>query len=145
MGVKGKVVAVGRAGGGSQGRGEGRAEGPRHAKSYQRLHWAYFTTAAALTLGLAAGAVATGVMAKRAYDDYQDDPTDASLRNKGINLVKTTNILWGATAGMAVTAVILAVFTRWHNAPAKEGESQSVTATPMIAPGGGGVIVTIHR
>ncbi len=139
-GPGGGTRAVGGSGRGVGGGQTGVDKGP----SYQKLHWAYFATAAAVALGLAAGAVATGVMAKKDYDDFQKDLSNEALRDEGIKLVKITNGLWGAAGGMAAAAVVFAIFTRWKGKE-KQKETSSVTAAPMITPGGGGLVITFRR
>ncbi len=143
VGGTGPGGAVGPGGSGGA-VGGGQRGGESRGASYQTLHWAYFATATAVALGLAAGAVATGVMAKKDYDDFQKDRSNEALRDEGVKLVKITNGLWGAAGGMAAAAVVLAIFTRWKGKE-KQEKATSVTAVPMITPGGGGLVITIRR
>jgi hypothetical protein len=72
----------------------------------------YAITAAAVTVALAAAAAGLGGYAQKLHDDYRAHPT-VDTRQKGLDLVTTTNAMWGVTAGFGVTAVVLAIFTQW--------------------------------
>ena len=78
-------------------------------------------------------------MTKKAYDDFvASGRSDPDLHDQGELYQRTTNALWGVCAGVAVTAVILAIFTRWRRAES----SSPVSAGPLVGPGGVGLTIT---
>lgn len=79
------------------------------------LHLAVTVTTGALALILAGAATGTGLKAQSLHDDYKANPT-AQTRKDGIFMRNTTNGLWGAAGAVALTAGIMAIFTRWTKA-----------------------------
>jgi len=100
------------------------------------IHWAYFTVAASLTVASLAGAVAFSVLTKSAYDDNVADPSPSS-KDRGERLQNTANALWGVTAATAVTATLLAIFTRFRSP-----ERSQPRITPVVFRGGMGLAGT---
>jgi hypothetical protein len=97
----------------------------------RRLHYAAFVALAALAGCAGAAIVGTGIRARDLNDGYRTTG-DPQTRDLGRSYQLTTNVLVGVAASAAVTAAVLAIFTRW---PGKE-TSRSVRVTPALAPGG---------
>ena len=49
--------------------------------------------------------------------------------------------MWGASAALATTAVVLALFTRWR----KREQPSSLILQPTLGPGSVGLAVTVSR
>ncbi len=107
-------------------------------KPLRRLHWAYFTGAAAVTVGLLAGAVAMSVQNKKTYEKFEQQPWDATVAAKGRKQQVTANVLWGLTATAAAATAVLGVFTRWK---LSSETSNKVSVAPGFWPGGASVKV----
>jgi hypothetical protein len=105
------------------------------------IHWAWVTTMAIVAVGAAAGAGVMSMKTKQAYDDFLADRTNGSLRKDGLLFETTANVLWGVAAAGAVTAVMLAIFTRWRGG-AKE-RSSAVQISPTLTPDGAGAGLTL--
>ena len=96
-------------------------------------------TGGVLSVGLAAGATYMGLKTLKKRDEIQaavsaGAPTLA-LYEDGLDLQQATNILIGASIGMAVTSAVLAFWTDWGGA---EGHDKSVSMQPTR---GGGTFV----
>lgn len=102
-----------------------------------RLHWAWFALAATLTAACTATAVITSVRAKQLHDDYMEDRTKSSLKDKGRMFEKITNAFWGISGGLATATVVLAIFTRWK----KKARESPISITPWVGPTAGGLSV----
>ncbi|MDY0003566.1 MAG: PEGA domain-containing protein [Polyangia bacterium] len=76
------------------------------------IHMAVTITVSVLAVALAGAAAGTGMKAKSLHDDYKANPT-VETRNDGILMRNMTNGLWGAVGAVALTAGILAIFTKW--------------------------------
>ena len=96
------------------------------------------TNAASKTPALAVAATCTSIRTEQLNDRYQDDIANRDLRRTGRLYQEASSALWGATGVLAVTSVILAIFTRWR----KSERARKVVATPLILPAGGGLSVT---
>ncbi len=105
------------------------------------IHWAWVTTMAIVAVGAAAGAGVMSMKTKQAHDDFLADRTDGSLREDGLRFETTANVLWGVAAAGAVTAVVLAIFTRWRGG-AKE-RSSTLRLSPTLTPDGAGAGLTL--
>ncbi len=103
-----------------------------------RLHWAWFTTFAAITVAAAVGATFTSLQTQQLWDEFKDDRTNRSLADRGDRMQLTANALWGATAALAAGTVLVAIFTRWG----KPAERAGVTITPLLGPATAGATVT---
>ncbi len=107
---------------------------PRHAparprasssQSRARLHWAFFATSVGLALGLAAAFTYTGIRAKQMERAWADDPLPI-YKEQGRDYMLATNVLIGLSAACGLTAVLLAIFTRWRR------DERSATLMPRI-------------
>lgn len=96
-------------------------------------------TTAALALALAGAAAGTGFKAQKLHDEYKDSPTEQT-RNDGILMRNLTNGLWGAAGAVAVTAGLLAIFTKWGKA--KERSAALPRVEVGLEAGGASVLVT---
>ncbi len=110
-------------------------------KSLQRLHWAYFVGAAAAALGAGVGVTVLGIKTQKLRKDYEQHPSE-SLMNEGNRYKLLTNVMIGVTAGLAATAGVLALFTKWKKT---SGTERQAHLTPALLPGGGMILVTFHR
>jgi hypothetical protein len=98
-------------------------------RSARRLSPAWFGVGAAMTVGLGATALWSGIDVLRRNDDYETMPTEAGY-DAGRRAELRTNVLIGVTSGIALTTVVLAILTDWskHSKP-------SVAATrPRVRP-----------
>lgn len=132
-------------------KGEYKGGGQRRIEKVEKeglgkLHWAYFTVAAGLTV-VAGGVVAgVGVKTMKIKDEYEENQTD-ELEKKGERYKLATNIMIGVTAAAGVSAAVLAVFTKWSGDQKKDADKEnedSVThrVTPFVGPGSVGFSVT---
>jgi len=125
-------------------RGGGQREIVKVKEGLGKLHWAYFTIAAGLTV-VAGGVVAgVGVKTMQIKDEYEENQTD-ELEKKGERYKLGTNIMIGVTAAAGVSAAVLAVFTKWSGDKKKDDNKEpSVTGrvTPFVGPGSVGFSVT---
>ncbi len=100
----------------------------------QRLHWGWFVATASLAVALAGAAVGLGVVAKGRVDDYRADNAlglaTSSQRKDAVNAMIGTNALWGAAGAAAITAGILAFFTRFRRTEAGPGARVRPTPGP---------------
>jgi len=101
------------------------------------LHMAYSLTAVGVALALAGAAVGTGLLAIERYDDFQANPTLAS-RARVKTLQDATNSLWALAGAAGVTAVVLAIFTRWRSGR-ESPPRRAPTVDIEVGPGGLGV------
>jgi hypothetical protein len=109
---------------------------PPHRKP---LGKAWVITGGVLTAGLAGGAAYFGLKTLDKRDEIKaavaaGEPT-YTLYEQGLDLQQATNILIGASAGMAVTTALLAFWTDWGGA---EAHDKSVSMQPTR---GGGTFV----
>ncbi len=100
----------------------------------------YTITAGLVALGLAGAAIATGLQAKKLHDEYTSGAT-RELRADGRSMVHTTNILWGVSGGLAVTSVVLAIFTQWKKV--SKAEKASMAPRLRLGVGSGGASVSL--
>ncbi len=101
-----------------------------------RLHWAYVTTAASVTVALLGAALATSVQNRDLHGDFEAQPWDEELAAKGEKMQLVANVLWGVTAAAAVTTAIIGVFTRWSRKSEEPDNQAAVTVQPGFWPGG---------
>ncbi len=101
------------------------------------IHWAFFVSAAVLTVAAGAALTYTGVRTLQLKDDYLADPTPA-LEKDFDRFKLISNVLAGVTALAGATAVIVAVFTRWRR---NQREKPRVSISPTMLPGGAGLWV----
>ncbi len=102
------------------------------------LHWAWFATFMAVTLGAAAGAAYTSFETREIWDEFKVDRTNHSLADRGHRMQLAANSLWGVTAALAAGVVIVSIFTRWS----KYTEQAGVTLVPIFGPSGAGATMT---
>jgi tetratricopeptide (TPR) repeat protein len=109
------------------------------ARSSRNVHWGYFTTFTVVTAGALAAAIAMGFKTKQAHEDFvASGRTDPALHDDGVKYQRIANALWGVTAAAAVTATMLAIFTRWRR---PERSTPRISVKPTIWPGGAGLTV----
>jgi hypothetical protein len=91
--------------------------------------------AGALAVGAGGVLIWSGVDTLAGVDDYENDPTTEALA-VGQSKETRTNVLIGVTAALAVTTLVLAIFTDWDG-------SEEVETRAALAPlaGGAGAIV----
>lgn len=107
----------------------------------ERLHWAFFAAAAAVAMGTGSVATYTGVRTLQIRNDLKDHYTEEGVRDLDRHRL-ATNVLLVVTGAAALTATLLAVFTRWRARPKR---AQSVTVIPTLGPGDAGLgIQLIH-
>ncbi|MFH2005733.1 MAG: tetratricopeptide repeat protein [bacterium] len=127
---------------------------PPPTRSRRGLHTGYFTTFTVMTAVSLAAAIAMGFKTKQAHEDFvASGRTDTALHDDGVLYQNIANALWGVTAAAAVTAAVVAIFTRWRRTErskpsASQGAAQTtghlapqVSAKPTIWPGGAGLTV----
>jgi tetratricopeptide (TPR) repeat protein len=98
----------------------------------QRLHWGYFTGAAAATVALFTAALGTSIENLRIHQEFEAAPTDEALASRGRRMQTAANVLWGLTAAAAAASAALVFFTRW-----KAGREQPPPPRTRPAPGAG--------
>lgn len=101
----------------------------------RRIHWALFTTVAALAVCAGAATLYTGIRALQLRDEWRTDPSD-ELKQKVERHELATNVLIGVAATAAAGAVVLAFFTRWRSSA---GEPPRSLLMPVLTPGGAGL------
>ncbi len=109
------------------------------------LHWAYFTATAGLAVVAAGVAGGTGFKTNSLRKDYEDNPTRSTM-DKGNTMRRVTNAMWGVSAGFAVGATVLAIFTEWRKPTQRiiPGEG-TVNVIPSITDRGAAVNVVFRR
>ncbi len=118
-------------------RGDHKGTEEREKEGLGKLHWAYFTVAAGLTVAAGGVVAGLGVKTMKIKDEYNENQTD-ELEKKGEKYKLATNIMIGVTAAAGVSAAVLAVFTKWSGDQKKDDDKeQSVTGrvTPFVGPG----------
>jgi hypothetical protein len=114
----------------------------RGARPSRALSPWIFATGAAVTAGLGAATVWSGMDVMNAHDAYRGHETQRAYED-GLTKERRTNVLIGATITAGLATVVLAYFTRWS------GSSESAAAPPrarVMAGGGpiaGGATLTI--
>ncbi|MFH2009086.1 MAG: hypothetical protein ABI333_21025 [bacterium] len=99
----------------------------------------YTISTAVLALALAGAAIGTGMKARSLHDDYEAAPT-RKLRDDGIQMVNTTNALFGVAGALGIASVVLAIFTKWKT---KKEKSAAVPELNLsVEQGGASVTVT---
>jgi tetratricopeptide (TPR) repeat protein len=122
---EGKAPAGGGTSGGSSGAGGRRGGPPRPPQDEGGLHPGWFLGATAITLGLGATTVWSGIDTENLADEYQQDRTRA-LYDEGKDSQLRTNILIGATAAAGVATGLIGIFwTDWDGSPDGEQRAQS--------------------
>jgi len=109
----------------------------------RRLHWAFFTVAASLAVGAGAAIIYTGVRTLQLHaelDKSEEGDQYEQLAPKFKQHKLATNVLIAVAATAAVSAGILAIFTRWSSSG---GEKRRSVLVPLIGPGGAGL--TFHH
>lgn len=121
-----KISSGGLGDGGGTNGGSDRSQGAR------RLHWAYFVTFGALAVISGATIIGTGLEAVTLNDEYQETGDEEVMR-RGKRYQLATNVLVGLAGATAITAAMLAVFTRWR---AEKPSPNALRFTPTVGPGG---------
>jgi hypothetical protein len=106
-----------------------RVVGPGSGRRPKPLHWQWFAVAAGTAVGAAIVAVGLGVKTHRLHQDFDANPTWAT-RSEGIRYQTLTNVLWGVAGAAAVTAAVLAYFTRWKRRERPEARRIVPVLTP---------------
>jgi len=110
--------------------------GPNIPVRRTRLHWRWFTIAASVAVAATGAALGLGFKTSALHADFDANPT-WNTRDQGIRFQTLTNIMWGVTAAGAVTAALLAYFTRWkrHERPAARRLTPVLTPTSVALTG----------
>jgi hypothetical protein len=104
----------------------------RGARSSQRgLSPWIFAAGAAVTAGLGAATVWSGLDVMNAHDAYRGHETQQAY-DDGLDKERRTNVLLGATITAGLTSIVLAYFTRWS------GSSESAAVEPRVRVQAGG-------
>lgn len=101
----------------------------------------YTLTFAVVAVAVAVAATGTGVKALQLNKEWKDTGS-ASTRKSGMLLQGVTNALWGVSAAAAVTAAILAIFTRWKRTKPDRDQSAALDVDVGPLPGGASVRVS---
>jgi hypothetical protein len=111
---------------------------PEDTPGRKPLHWAVFATAAAVAVAAGVAATSTGVRTLQIRDELRTQ--EGSEYDAGVIEMErhklATNVLIGITGAAAITAAILAIFTRWRETPRSP---VSATLRPTLGPGCAGV------
>jgi hypothetical protein len=100
-----------------------------------RFHWAYFTAALGVAVGAGATALALHFRTNEIRDDYvAGGQTDADLRKKGIRYYWASSAMWGVAGAFALTAGVLAVFTKWSTSSEEREAGPAVSVMPAVGP-----------
>lgn len=97
---------------------------PRH----RRLHWAYFTASAAVTLASGIALIGTGVGTLQLRHKINHHGA-IDLEDKFYDYKLSTNVLVGVTAAAAAASTLLAIFTQWKRTNQKRpstGQSPAI-------------------
>jgi hypothetical protein len=97
----------------------------------KQLHWAWFAAAAGLAVVAGGVVVGTGVKTLQLGEDYDADPS-RDLQKEGRRYKVATNVMIGVSAAAAVSAAVLAFFTRWS----RRERPSAVQVRPGVSPGG---------
>ncbi len=103
-----------------------------------RLHWAYFAAATAVAVAAGAAVAGLGIKVLRLKDEFDSETDEArrnELKDEGDTYRTATNAMIGVLAAAAVTAGVLAVFTRWKGS----AEERATTWNFQVAPEGKGL------
>ncbi|MFH2006346.1 MAG: tetratricopeptide repeat protein [bacterium] len=115
--------------------------GPRKSKRrLGRLHVAYVSAAAVLTLAAGLALVGTGVKTKSLDDEYAASGGDPDIKALGERYKTATNVLIGVTSIAAVTTVLLAIFTDWSLLKKKKKSASETTFAPIVGPDAAGFV-----
>ena len=106
------------------------------ASGRAKVHWGYFAAASGLTVVAGGLMVWLGLETNDLEERFQAGPTP-SLQSRGRRYRAATNAMVGLTSAAAITAAVLAFYTRWKG---KERTSAR-RVTPVISPGAAGVTV----
>jgi tetratricopeptide (TPR) repeat protein len=135
---------AGNGGGGAAGGGSGNgAGGGSGSWVRQRLHWAWFTASAALAVAAAGSAVGLGLKTRDLHQRFDREPS-FELRDEGLRYQHATNAMWAVAGAAAISAAVLAIFTRWGREvgpaaprPRTVGPAPTeVTLVPGVGPAG---------
>lgn len=124
------------------GTGTGHAVGPNPTPRPKGLPMTYALTFAVVAVALAGAATGTGVKALQLHKEWKDTGS-SSTRKSGMLLQNVTNVLWGVSGAAAVTAAILAIFTRWKRTKPDRYGSATLDVDVDVGPLPGGASVTL--
>ena len=82
-------------------------------------------------------AVGLGVRTRALHRDFDQNPT-WSTRDEGLRYQTLTNVMWGIAGAAALSAAVIAIFTRWK----RTERPNRVQVLPVLTPGGVGVTGT---
>lgn len=107
---------------------------PVDTKGHKKLHLRWFVIASSvLVAAMATGVTLDFAVTRPTFKKYEDGgQTDESLYSKIISYRNTTIALYAVGAVAGVSAIVLAIYTRWRK---KERASPAVTLTPAVGPG----------
>jgi hypothetical protein len=108
---------------------------PRHESGWRRtrLSWVWLAGVGAGALVATGVAIGLGARTRSLHQDYLETPS-WSLRDEGRSTQAATNVFWGLAGAAAVSAAVLAVFTRFGRERPK-----GAAWTPIVTPGGAGI------
>jgi hypothetical protein len=106
----------------------------------KKLHWAYFAGAAGLAVLASAVMIGTGVKTLELHDRFESNPDDTDAQSQGKTMKAVTNAMVGVASAAAVTAAVLAFFTRWR----KPERASAVQVQPRVGPGGASVTLAVE-
>ncbi len=113
---------------------------PPPVSSLKRIHWGFFTAAAALAFGSLIGAGGLSLKTRDISKEFEKDRTNSELADQGKRYQLGSNILWGVTGAVALSAVILGVFTDWKGE--RKGRNKDSAVSYSIYPGGSSLRVS---
>jgi hypothetical protein len=113
------------------------AKGPHRGLS----PW-FFVAGAAVTAGLGAVTVWSGLDVMNAHDAYRGRETQQAY-DDGLDKERRTNVLVGATVTVGLTTIVLAYFTRWSGSGGAGGTPTHAKVQAGGGPIPGGAALTI--
>jgi hypothetical protein len=120
--------------------GGGEPVGPGGEEAGEGVDPLWFWVTGGTAVALAIGAGVTGGLAISANDDYAADPNRTqSMRDEGMTLAITADVLGGIAGAAAVAAVVLVFFTDWGGEESPSEDSSGVAVTPTIGTADGGM------
>lgn len=108
---------------------------PPKRRRLARLSPWWFGVGAVSTVAVSAGAVVSGLAARRAGDDFREGGFTRPLYDDATRLEVRTNILLGVAVGLGVTTSVLAIFTDWKRRGRNSNRAKRRTAPRLTTSG----------